>query len=247
MGRNNSIIGVYLLEKGKETTIFNPEKINLEEKNYNIEIISQSIHENNNTSKERILQEINSKFIPELTGKFEIVISFNILLTSMFELFKNCNNLLEIDLSNLEGSNIRELNSTFENCENLENANLTLKNGTNIQSMDNSFNGCKNLKDIDLSNFGRLLISSIFSITLFFSSFCTSVLGFLSLNNTYTTIIVVETINIINNTVKILNKHNFLLFFLNLSTIAFSFKSELLLTFCFFISSLLSLLSIAFI
>ena len=71
----------------------------------------------------------------------------------MFELFKNCNNLLEIDLSNLEGSNIRELNSTFENCENLENANLTLKNGTNIQSMDNSFNGCKNLKDIDLSNF----------------------------------------------------------------------------------------------
>ena len=50
MGRNNSIIGVYLLEKGKEATIFNPEKINLEEKNYNIEIISQSIHENNNNS-----------------------------------------------------------------------------------------------------------------------------------------------------------------------------------------------------
>ena len=50
MGRNNSIIGVYLLEKGKETTIFNPEKIKLEEKNYNIEIISQSIHENNNNS-----------------------------------------------------------------------------------------------------------------------------------------------------------------------------------------------------
>ena len=50
MGRNNSIIGVYLLEKGKETTIFNPEKISLEEKNYNIEIISQSIHENNNNS-----------------------------------------------------------------------------------------------------------------------------------------------------------------------------------------------------
>ena len=30
--KKNSIIGVYSLEKGKETTIFNPEKIDLSEK-----------------------------------------------------------------------------------------------------------------------------------------------------------------------------------------------------------------------
>ena len=153
MERNNSIIGVYLLEKGKETIIFNPEKINLSENDCNIEIIPQNIDENNTSSNLRFLQKINSRFISELSGKIEIKISFNILLTSMFELFKNCNDLLEVDLSTLESSNLKELNSTFENCENLENVNLTLKNGTNIISMDNSFNGCKNLKDIDLSNF----------------------------------------------------------------------------------------------
>ena len=88
---NNSIIGVYSLEKGKETNIFNPEKINLNEKDYNIEIIIKNTDENNNSSNvKRVLQEINSKFIPELSGKYEIRISFNILLTSMFELFKNC-------------------------------------------------------------------------------------------------------------------------------------------------------------
>ena len=80
------------------------------------------------------------------------MITFNILLTSISELFKNCKNLIEIDLSGLEGSNIKDLNSTFENCENLENANLTLKDANNITSMVNSFSGCSNLKEVDLTD-----------------------------------------------------------------------------------------------
>ena len=60
--RNNSIIGVYSLEKGKETNIFNPEKINLNEKDYNIEIIIKNTDENNNSSNvKRVLQEIKCK------------------------------------------------------------------------------------------------------------------------------------------------------------------------------------------
>ena len=90
-------------------------------------------------------------------------------------------NLLEIDLSSLEGSNLKELNSTFENCENLENANLTLKNGTSITSMDNSFKGCRNLKDIDLSNF---IPKNNISIQFMFKD-CIS-LNYVNLDNFYT-------------------------------------------------------------
>ena len=71
----------------------------------------------------------------------------------MFELFKNCNNIIEIDLSNLDCSNLNDLDSTFENCYSLEIANLSLNNGKNINSMDYSFNKCKKLKDVDFSNF----------------------------------------------------------------------------------------------
>ena len=118
--KNNSITAIYFLEEGKETILFNPEKIDLSEKNYKIEILSRNNNEKNNSSNMRVLEEINYKYVPYSSGKFEIIISFNILLTSISELFKNCRNLIEIDLSNLEGLNIKDLNSTFENCENLE-------------------------------------------------------------------------------------------------------------------------------
>ena len=71
----------------------------------------------------------------------------------MFQLFKDCSNLLEVDLSRLDGSNLISHNSAFENCNNLEFANLTLSNGDKIESMDNSFNGCQKLKNIDLTRF----------------------------------------------------------------------------------------------
>ena len=71
----------------------------------------------------------------------------------MFQLFKDCSNLLEVDLSGLDGANLINLNSAFENCNNLEFANLTLSNGDKVKSMDNSFNGCQKLKNIDLTRF----------------------------------------------------------------------------------------------
>ena len=69
--KKNSIIGVYSLEKGKETTIFNPEKIDLSEKNYTIEILLNNESDKYNISTNRILEDINYKFVPELNGIFE--------------------------------------------------------------------------------------------------------------------------------------------------------------------------------
>ena len=153
--KNNSIKAVYSLKKKEELNIFNPESINLSKDNYDIEILSLKDEDNNSDSSSNLrnLDEIEHKFISTFNGKIEIRINFFIQLISMLELFKGCRNLLEVDLSNLDGSKLKNANSVFENCDNLVFTNFNLKNGINIQSMDNSFSGCEKLKDVDLTDF----------------------------------------------------------------------------------------------
>ena len=141
--KDNSITAVYSLKKAEESVFFNPDNIGLSDKNYEIEVLSVKDDEDNSSTKNlRHLEDISYKFISQINGKIEIRISFYVLLTSMF-----------VDFSNLDGSNLINLNSAFENCGNLEFANLTLMNGEKIQTMDNSFNGCQKLKNIDLTKF----------------------------------------------------------------------------------------------
>ena len=152
--KNNWITAVYSLQKDEESVFFNPESIGLSDKNYEIEILSVE-DEDGNTSPNTIrhLEDIGYKFLSQINGKIEIRISFYIALTSMFELFKDCINLVEVDLSKLDATNLKDLDSTFENCPNLKFANLNLPNGQKVQSMDNSFNGCQKLENVDLSEF----------------------------------------------------------------------------------------------
>ena len=97
--------------------------------------------------------QIGSKTVKLDTSPTTIKMIWNSAPTSCSKMFFCLSDLIEVDLSNLECSNLENLNSTFEGCDSLEYANLTLKNGSNIQSMDNLFSGCTNLIDIDLSNF----------------------------------------------------------------------------------------------
>ena len=153
--KNNSISAVYSFQKKEKLALFNPEKINLSNDNYEIEVLSIKDDYSNSTSTSSIrnLKDIDYQFISTINGKLEIRINFFIQLTSMLELFKDCRNLIEIDLSSFDGSKLENVNSVFENCNNLVFTNLNLKNGNMIQSMDNCFSGCNNLKDVDLTDF----------------------------------------------------------------------------------------------
>ena len=71
----------------------------------------------------------------------------------MYKLFNGCKNLIEIDLSRLDASNLKDLDSTFANCSNLKFANLNMQNGQKVESMDNSFTGCQNLENVDFTSF----------------------------------------------------------------------------------------------
>ena len=151
---NNSITAVYAIKKDEESVFFRPDNIGLSEENYEIKVLSIKNDDNLLSSNNlRHLNDISNKFHSLINGIIEIRISFNIPLTSVFQLFKDCLNLIEIDFSNLEGSNLENLNSAFENCDNLELADLTLINGEKIYTMNNLFNGCQKLKYVDLTGF----------------------------------------------------------------------------------------------
>ena len=105
-------------------TIFNNDKINITNDNYNISYSNNNINnnknlryldkhdENNIEIKENILiikkQNIN-------ISQYEFVINFNNNLSTMEEMFKDNQNLLNVDLSNLKSDQIKSLKSAFYN------------------------------------------------------------------------------------------------------------------------------------
>ena len=101
--KNNSIIGVYSLQKNEESVFFNPKNIGLSDNGYKIEILSVKNEDDILTKNTlRNLEDISYKFLSQINGKIEIRITFYIVLTSMFILFNGCKNLIEIDLSRLD-------------------------------------------------------------------------------------------------------------------------------------------------
>ena len=129
------IIGTYKSEKGVPLKLFNPSKIGLRDENYKVEEITQ----NNNNKNQRRLQQINIKdrvFILEKNGNIQFNITFNESLTILDFMFEGCSNLIKINLSTLNSSNITSMMYTFTNCIQLEIVNFTSFQSSNITRMD---------------------------------------------------------------------------------------------------------------
>ena len=83
-----------------------------------------------------------------------VTIEFQEEFTDFNEIFRELNNIIEIDLSNFDYSNIKSMNYMFSDCVNLEK--VTFNNNINprmIMDLECMFYGCKSLKSIDLSSF----------------------------------------------------------------------------------------------
>lgn len=113
---NNLISAIYSVKSGQKVQLLNPEKINLKEDDYLIEI-----KENNKNL--RFLENIeveNGYYIPNESGYLPITISFKKSLNNLNEIFQNNKELIKVDLSNLDMQNVLSMNSTFSGCSNLE-------------------------------------------------------------------------------------------------------------------------------
>ena len=86
-------------------------------------------------------------------------------ITSCEGMFYGCNNLIEIDFSNFNTSNVISTYSMFDDCINLKSLNLSNFDTSKVESMDLMFDGCDSLTSLNLFKFNiskEVSISEIF-------------------------------------------------------------------------------------
>ena len=104
----------------------------------------------------------NNKYCDELDSGFNnITIQFNNKLTSCLDMFLELINIIEIDLSNLDFSEVTDMSSMFNGCTNLEKITFGTINTANVNNMYRLFYNCTKLLSIDLSNFDTSSVTNM--------------------------------------------------------------------------------------
>ena len=86
-------------------------------------------------------------------GKYIIKYIFKCQLTNIAYMYKDCEYLTNIDLSNFKVRYVTNMSEMFYGCSSLRNIDLSNFNTRNVTDMSSIFNGCSSLRNIDLSNF----------------------------------------------------------------------------------------------
>ena len=71
---------------------------------------------------------------------------------SMNQMFKDCPNLTDLNVSQLDVQSLQDALGMFQACSSLKNLTLNWKNATSLNDMRNMFKGCQSLTDLDLSS-----------------------------------------------------------------------------------------------
>ena len=82
-------------------------------------------------------------------------------LTTMFNLFRNCNNVTSLDLSGWNTSKVTNMNSMFLNCNNLTSLDLSGFDTSNVTNILYMFQYCHSLISLNVRNWNTSLITSI--------------------------------------------------------------------------------------
>ena len=166
--REHFFIAIYQSQKGKKLKLFNPERLGLKDDDYFVHIYSDD-----NTLRRIEEIELNEgEIVGNRNGLSQILVSFKEPLSNLDFMFQGCEDLINVDLSNINSSSINSSIYTFTNCQNLETVNFTSVNTSNVESMDFLFAGCNNL--LELVGFESLNASSVKKTTGMFSD-CTSI------------------------------------------------------------------------
>ena len=172
--RGNKIIGVIYIKKediNKDIRIINSFVNRKRRKKIKENKDDDWKYSNENEIKENIEIKINGKFI-EFTyyyifnkeGKYIIEYSFKNNLTNTCYMFRECDLLISLDLSNFNTKNVTNMKSMFAGCNSLISLDLSNFNTQNVNDMSNMFDGCKSLKSLDLSNFNSQNVTNMESM-----------------------------------------------------------------------------------
>jgi len=94
-------------------------------------------------------------------GKFKIIYTFQKYPKSLCDLFSNCNQLVNLDLSNFNTQNVTSMSGIFCYCRSLTNIDLSNVNTQNVTDMSGMFCYCKSLTNINVSNFNTQKVTDM--------------------------------------------------------------------------------------
>ena len=77
------------------------------------------------------------------------------------EMFKNCENIVKIDLSNFDTSEIQDMEGMFYGCTKLKSINFGNINTEKVKTMTNMFFDCKSIETLDLSKFNTQAVNEM--------------------------------------------------------------------------------------
>ena len=134
-----------------------------------------------------------------------ITIRWNFLLTNCNLMFYGLSNIIKIDFSNFNSSQVTNMIYMFYGCSSLESLILTNFNTELVTNMSSMFNGCSSLESLDLSSFKLLKVIDLNNI---FKG-CTSLIS-LDLSNKYApSVLYMVSLFERCNSLKLVNLSNF--------------------------------------
>ena len=132
--------------------------VNVEEKDignkiYFLNELRKEINENNSELYiDNIEEKFEKYFIPKEIKIYKIKVIIKSKITNCKYMFKDCENIIQIDLS-FDEQKITDMSDMFKNCINLQNVTFSNFNTENVVDISCMFQNCKNLYLIDLSSF----------------------------------------------------------------------------------------------
>lgn len=106
--------------------------------------------------------------------------------TNMSGMFEGCSNLTSLDLSKLDTSNVTDMSVMFHGCSGLTSLNLKGLNTASVTNMASIFDECRSIKELDLSAFDTSKATDI-SGMFFGCSSLTSIINLEGLNTSSVT------------------------------------------------------------
>ena len=111
--QKNYIEASYKVEEGKEMSMINQNEINLNSDDYYIELMDKINENNNNLRNLKIIETKNGLYKPEFSGILSSKIIFKKNLNSLNNLFKNNKEVIKVNFSNLNMSEVGSMKSAF--------------------------------------------------------------------------------------------------------------------------------------
>ena len=153
--RDNYFIATYNSKTNKETKAFNVMAIHLKDDEYSMKYLEEE--EKENSGARNLIESENEINITNFTqgffespkdGFIKLKVYFFVPIPSLDFLFFDCEDLINVDLSNINTTDMTRISYTFYNCKNLEEVNMTSIETSNVEYMEFLFAGCENLVNI---------------------------------------------------------------------------------------------------